>query len=98
MDWVKYLSDNCQIGNASDINSIKKAVDLAALSLQFKYGWFDYSIACSKKTLHFMYTTPKGLFTAMIPISMLVKNMVVKPVLESIVKTHSEHIPSYRKN
>lgn len=95
MNWAKYLADNCQISDASDLGAIRRAVDLAALSLQFKYGWHSYTVLCSAKTLHFMYTTDQGLFTSMIPVQTIVKSVVVKPVLEDIVKMHCEAIPSY---
>jgi hypothetical protein len=97
MNWVKYLEDNCQISNIKDTADVKRVVDLAAMSLQFKYGWYSYSVVCSPQTLHFMYTTPEGLFSTMIPMSKLAEGIVVKPLLERVVKMHSENIPSYRK-
>lgn len=97
MNWVKYLEENCQISDLNDTEAVRKVVDLAALSLQYKYGWYNYSVVCSSRTIHFMYTTPEGLFTSMIPMDQLAKDIVVKPLLERIIKMHSENIPSYRK-
>lgn len=97
MNWVKYLEENCQISDAKDTEAVRKVVDLAALSLQYKYGWYNYSVVCSPQTIHFMYTTPEGLFTAMIPMGKIAEGIVVKPLLERVVKMHSESIPSYRK-
>ena len=97
MNWVKYLKENCQISDLSDTESVKKAVELAALTLQYKHGWYNYSVVCSSRTIHFMYTTPEGLFSSMIPMDQLARGIVVKPLLEKIVKMHSENIPSYGK-
>ena len=97
MNWVKYLEENCQISDLNDTEAVRKVVDLAALSLQYKYGWYNYSVVCASRTIHFMYTTPEGLFTSMIPMDQLAKDIVVKPLLERIIKMHSENIPSYRK-
>lgn len=98
MNWVKYLEENSQIQDVTDTKSIQRAVDLAALGLQYKYGWYNYSVICSPTTLHFMYTNKDGLFTAMIPVERIVTAVVVKPLLEEVVKAHSESIPSYRRN
>lgn len=97
MNWVQYLEDNCQIRDAQDTESIRKVVDLAALSLQFKYGWYSYTVLCSSTTVHFLYTTDDGLFSAMIPIEKIIKGIVVKPILEDVVRMHSENIHFYRK-
>ena len=89
MNWVQYLQDNIVITDPGDLVHLRKATDVAALALSYKYGWDNYSITCSEKSLLFNYTKDGILYTAIIPLRSLLGRFTIKPVLEEIVAAHS---------
>lgn len=97
MNWVEYLEQNCHVTNPYDIEQLRKAVELSALSLQFKYGWKNFTTQCTGTSMYLAYTTDTGLYTAFVPIMRVVRALTIKPILEEIVEKHTKE-DTYRKS
>ena len=56
MNWVEYLEDNYHIQYPTTSDKLVKAFDMVALTIQYREGWDNYTVTCTKKNLHFGYT------------------------------------------
>lgn len=97
MNWVEYLKGNQHITDPYDARQVRNAARLAAASMKHDYGWDNYTVQCTRTSLYFAYTKGSDLYTAFIPVAQIVKSLVIRPLLEKVVKMH-EGKDTYRKS
>ena len=96
MNWVEYLEHNYHVTDPYDAKQVYTAAKWAATILKCIHGWKDFTIGCTPTSLYFAYSKGSGLYTAFIPVSLIAKELTIRPILERIVKMHEKE-DTYRK-
>lgn len=97
MNWVAYLERNYHVTDPYDAKQVRSAAVWAATAMKYIYGWKNFTIGCTPKSLYFAYTKDSDLYTAFIPVGLIARELTIRPILERIVKMHEKE-DTYRKS